>query len=169
MQTKPDELSHQERLKVVNFLQTHPVGVLSSVDSRGNPHASPIYFSASDDLVISFTTKQDTVKHANLTANNHVMLVAYEAKDQAAVQISGRAMEVKGGSEVQKIYHGTLKAAKQTGDDVVPPVAKIMGGPFVAYNIEVDNIWMTEYGHGDSFARALRASTEPADDLEDPA
>lgn len=159
--TRPDQLSQPDREKISGFLKQHPVGVLATVDSGNNPHASAVYFSIDDNLNVSFTTKRDTEKHANISYNDAVMLAVYDAGSQSTVQIQGKATEVADETAAQRIYLGTLQAAEQTGQDAVPPVAKIAAGPYVAYTIAPDNIWMTEYGWGNNFAHALDKATDP--------
>ncbi len=166
--TAPNDLSPEERQKIIGFLSSHPVGVLASVDADGNPHASTIYFAVDDELNITFTTKQNTQKHKNIMINNSVMIVSFDAASQASVQASGAAKKVTNPEEVQKIYHGTLKAARRTGEDVVPPIAKITAGAYVAFIIKPDNIWLTEYGWGNNFANSISHATDP-ESTEDPA
>ena len=99
------------------------------------------------------------------------MLVAYDSQSQTAVQAKGSATEVTEPEAAQKIFYGTLRGAKQTGEDNVPPIAKVAAGPYVAYTIKPDEVCMPEYGWGDSFVSAMKQATEPAEDLntEDPA
>jgi len=89
------------------------------------------------------------------------MLAVYDGKNQAVVQASGRAIEAKEPEAQHEIYQGTLQAAKRTGEDIVPPVAKIVAGPFVGFTIELDNIWLSEYGWGDTFAHSLKHIQDP--------
>src|SRR5215471_8299539 len=124
MNTPPDALSQAEREKIVRFLRAHPVAVLATVNPAGDPHASTIYIGVGDNLEITFTTKRETQKYVNISKHHAVMLVAYDAKDQAVVQVSGKAIEVTDPDEQLAIYQTTLQAAQQTGEDVVPPVAK---------------------------------------------
>jgi len=168
---KPNELTQEERASIVEFLHTHPLGVLATVDEDGNPHASPIYFSVDGDMNISFTTKLETQKSKNIARNKMVMLVAYDSENQAAVQAKGPAVEVKDPAKRLEIYHGTLRGAKITGEDNVPPIAKINAGPFAAYTITPEDIWLSEYGWGDSFANALKEISQHTDDdtMEDSA
>ncbi len=162
MQSAPNELSQEERTKLADFLDSHPIGVLATVDPSGEPHASTIYFSVdSKDLSITFTTKRDTRKHESISHHNSVMLAVYDAESQTAAQVSGKALEATDLENVQKAYHGTLRAAKQTGEDNVPPIAKIAAGPYVAYVVKPDSVWMSEYGWGSSFANALASAQEP--------
>jgi len=160
MQTTPTRFTPEERQKVVTFLQKHPVGVLATIDESGNPHASTIYFSVDDDLHITFTTKHDTRKYQNIHRHDIVMLVVFEAESQTSVQVSGKATEVTDAQKQQEIYHGTLHAAQQTGEDMVPPIAKIPAGNYVGFEIQPENVVLSEYGWGDSFAKALKHATD---------
>lgn len=167
---KPGELNQEERMKIVDFLDSHPIGVLATVDAEGNPHASTIYFSVDSDMNISFTTKRDTNKNGNIVRNNTVMLVSYDSESQTSVQSKGKVIEVKDPEAAQKIYHGTIRGAKQTGEDNVPPIAKIVAGPYVAYTIKPENIWISEYGWGNSFTNAIEQAVAPEEiSAEDPA
>jgi general stress protein 26 len=154
-------LDHTEREKIISFLAASPVGVLAVVDTEGNPHASTIYFSVDEKLNITFTTKQNTFKYKNLLKHDTVMLVVFDASKQMAVQISGQATEVTDPDTAHTVYQGTLHAAKETGEDVVPPVAKIAAGPYVAFTIHPTSIQLSEYGWGDNFAKALKHADEP--------
>jgi len=162
MKTTPNELSPDERAKIHHFLVSHPVGVLATVDPDGEPQASAIYFSVDNDLHIRFTTKEGTRKYANIANHPSVVLAVYDAADQALVQIEGRAVERTDHEEQKEAYEGTIHAAGQTGADVVPPIAKIPAGKYVAFEIEISNIHMAEYGWGDNFANAMhKADSEP--------
>jgi general stress protein 26 len=158
---KIHELDDAERKKIVSFLTAYPVGVLALVDTEGNPHASTIYFSVDDALTITFTTKQDTFKYENLLKHDAVMLVVFDASKQMAVQISGHAVEVTDPETAHTIYLGTLHAAKETGEDAVPPVAKIAAGSYVAFAIHPNYVQLSEYGWGDNFANTLKHANDP--------
>ena len=158
---KLNELDHIEREKIISFLTSSPVGVLAVVDTEGNPHASTIYFSVDKELNITFTTKRDTFKYKNLSKHDAIMLVAFDASKQMAVQISGRAKKVTDPETAHTIYQGTLRAVKKTGEDVVPPIAKIAAGPYVAFTIHPTFVQLSEYGWGDNFANALKHANDP--------
>jgi general stress protein 26 len=168
MTTTLQELSQDKRRKMYEFLKQHPVGVIATVDPEGNPHASTIYFGIDDQLNITFTTKRDTNKHLNITEHSQVMLVVNDVANQATLQASGKAVEVSNTQEAIDIFQDTVHAAQKTGEDVVPPIAKISAGPYVAYKISPDNIWMTEYSWGNSFVKALEHADDP-ETTEDPA
>ena len=149
-------LKPEDRQRILEFLRAHPIAVLATVDATGKPHAGPIYIGVDDKLIITFTTKRETQKYKNLSRDPSIMLVIYEAASQTAVQVSGTAKEVADPDAQQAIYHSTLQATRQTGSDEVPPIAKISAGSYVGFTIDIDNIWMSDYGWGSSFAKAVK-------------
>ena len=169
--TSLKDINNADKSKIVDFLDSHPIGVLATVDDNAHPDASTIYFSTNKDLKVTFTTKRDTKKHQNINNKSKVILVVYDAESQSAVQVRGAAVEETDPAVAQTIYHGTLRASKHTGDDTVPPIAKISAGPYVAYSIDVEAVSFAEYGWGSSFAKALDQANEPTKDpgTEDPA
>ena len=169
--TSLQDISSEDRSKIADFLDSHPIGVLATVDGAGDPDASTIYFSTNDDLVITFTTKRDTKKHQNIQNKGKVMLVVYDAENQSAVEVSGYAKEETDPETAQAIYRGTLQAAEQTGEDNVPPIAKISAGPYIAYSITPSIVSMSEYGWGDNFKNAMDYAGDPSKDsgTKDPA
>lgn len=134
--------STESNYQIYSFLKSHPVGVLSTVDPNGNPHAVVIYFSIEDDFSITFTTKKDTKKNDNIRFNDHVMLLAYEASSQTTVQITGVAEAITNTTAAEKAYEGTLKAARQTSETGVPPITKLYAGDFIAYRVKPVQIRM---------------------------
>jgi general stress protein 26 len=160
MKISLNELSPSDHQKAHDFLLSHPVGVLATTNPDNTPQASAVYFSIDKQLNVYFTTKRDTSKHQNIEHNPTVVLVVYEAQTQTSVQLQGKASLVDDPETMQSIFHGTLDAAEKTGKDVVPPIAKIFAGPYVAYKLTPDSINLSEYGWGDNFAHALKHANE---------
>ncbi len=163
-----NSLNSMERDKITKFLVDHPVAVLASVSKDGNPHGSTLYLGVDKNLHISFTTKRDTQKYKNIEHNNHIMLVSYDAKTQTVVQVVGHAIKVTDPEQQEAIYYQTIHAAQITGPDVVPPIARIAAGAFEAFTVDVDDIWISEYSHGDGYKDALEHINEMPSQ-EDPA
>jgi len=161
MKTLPKQLSPSERKRIFEFLKAHPVGVLATVNPNHSPQASPIYIGVDKELHITFTTKRETRKYQNISQNGNVVLVVHDARNQTVVHVSGQAIETTDPEVQHAIYQGTLEAAKEVGEDIVPAIAKVTGGPFVGFTIKIDNIWLSDYGWGDTFARALKHIKDP--------
>ena len=66
MRTPVSALIPAKHKKIISFLGAHPVGVLATVDSMGNPQASTIYIGVDDSLNIIFTIKRETHKYNNI-------------------------------------------------------------------------------------------------------
>ncbi len=158
---EPSEMDRNQRQKIVEFLKSHPVGVLACVDTEGNPHASAVYFSTDENLQVSFTTKRETFKYTNIMRHDTVMLVVLDAQSQTSVQISGHACLVTDEQAGRAIYQNTIAAAGSTGDDNVPPIAKITAGQNVAFTIQPDYVKLSEYGWGDNFVHAMEHADDP--------
>lgn len=140
-----DSVSVESSQRIYEFLKTHPVGVLATVDPNNDPHAVAIYYSVDEGFNLSFTTKHDTKKHDNLKHNAHVMLVAHEESSQTTVQVTGVAEEVTDSSEANEIFKETVKAAMQTSDSGVPPISKLYAGSYEAWRIKPRQIRMAVF------------------------
>lgn len=134
----------EERRKIYDFLKSHPVATIGTVDDECNPHMAIIYFSVNRKFELTFTTKRQTKKHRNIKNNDRVMLLAYEAFSQTSVQITGTAEEITNLRTAGEVFKSTLKNSLKTSGVGIPPVSKIYGD-YVAYRIKPDQIRMTEF------------------------
>ncbi len=132
------------------FLKTHKVGVLATVDPDGDPHAAAIYYTIGSDLTISFLTKVHTKKADNLEHNNHAMLVVYEAETQTTVQVTGEVSKVSDSSELNDIFTQIIYASLDASQTAVPPISKLDLGEYVAYHIKPIQIRMASFSHAKS-------------------
>jgi PPOX class probable F420-dependent enzyme len=73
------------------FLREANVAVLSTVDSRGRPHAAPVWY-LYDDGVFRISTGDGSQKHHNIAANPNISLVIDQrALPYYAVMVQGIA------------------------------------------------------------------------------
>jgi general stress protein 26 len=142
-------ISSESSQRIYGFLQTHPIGVLATVDPNGNPHATVIYFAINDKFEIGFVTKVETKKHDNIKRNNHVQLVSYEASSQATVQITGMAEDISDSPEASDIFTNTLRTSIQTSEAGIPPISKLLAGNYVVYRLRVKQIRMAIFARPD--------------------
>jgi len=140
----PEAIAH-----VKQFLSEQPVGVLSTVTSKGRPHSAVIYFNVNDDLSVSFLTKNDTLKNHNIKRNNHVMLVSYEPESQTTLQIEGKAINITDTPEAEEVFRKTLQSVEKTSESGIPPISKLDAGRYVAYRIDPDQIRMAVFARPD--------------------
>lgn len=147
--------SPETEARVRSFLQSHPIGVLSTVTPRGKPHATVVYVSTNDDLSLSFLTKHNTTKTKNIKRNNHVMFVAYEPSSQTTLQAEGRAINITDTPEAEEVFRKTLQSVQNTSKSNTPPISKLDAGRYVAYKIVPNSIRIAVFAHGDNAMEML--------------
>lgn len=156
----PATLSDGQKQAILDFVRSHPDGVIATVSPDGDPQASVVYFSIDDDLNLSFTTKDKTRKAQNIRQHSRVSVAIHQADSQTVVKLAGTAQEAADQDAVSAIYHQTVSAAERTATDTVPPVARLNAGDYTAFTITPDFIQMLGYGHGDSYQQALEHATD---------
>ena len=96
------------------FLREANVAVLSTVDSRGRPHAAPVWY-LYDDGVFRISTGVGSQKHKNIEANPNISLVIDQrVLPYYAVMIQGTAEIGPGFSEED----GLTLAVRYLGEDL---------------------------------------------------
>lgn len=137
------------RVRILNFLNEHMAGVLSTVDPDSNPHAAVVYFSVKPDFTVTFLTKRRTKKSDNLRHNNHVMLAVFDEVLQTSVQIKGVASEITDTDKAHEVFRSMLRASLRTSENGVPPISKLSAGEYVAYTIKPVEVAMSVYSRPD--------------------
>ncbi len=148
--SEPKFSDRQQR--IYSFLREQRVGVLSTVTPDGDPHGVVIYYDIDKNFKATFLTRSQTHKYDNLKHRNHVMLTVFDLKTQTTVQITGKAVELTGSDEINKVAGATLATSLKTSDGGLPPSSKLEAGDFVAFRIDPVLIRMAVYarpGHGD--------------------
>ena len=80
----PTYTDRQQRIH--DFLSRNTIGVLSTVDSEGNPHGVTIYYATSPTFDVAFLTRVGTQKHRDIKHDNRVMLTVFEPATQTTLQ-----------------------------------------------------------------------------------
>lgn len=146
LKSKELKSAHSNRQKrIYDFLQSNQVGVLSSVDPDNNPHASVIYYSLDKSFQITFITKSKTKKFDNITHNNHVMLLVYNAENQTVAQVVGKAYQLVNSDKMADVAASVYAANLISSNDDIPPVAKLSGGEYVLFKIVPVQIRLATY------------------------
>lgn len=138
----------EARQKIKEFLRGNPIAVISTVND-GAPYSTTIYIHVGDDLSVYFLSKSQTKKIENIKVNDAVMLVSYDAKSQTNIQVSGRAVEVKDESDSREIFKNIIDATKKASGADIPPVSKLLAGPYVVYKIKPEHINYSVYNSND--------------------
>lgn len=135
--------------RIHDFLSSHSVGIVSSVDPNNEPHLAVVYYSVDEQFQVTFTTKQGTKKASNLTRNNHAMFLVYDEKTQTTVQITAEAEDLTGSPELPEIFRRTIEASMNTSDGGVPPISKLAAGDYMAFRLRPAQIRMAVFNRPD--------------------
>lgn len=139
----------EKNTRIFEFLKSHSIGVISTVDSDNEPHSAVVYYAVSDNFEITFTTKQKTKKSINLQNNNHAMFVVFDAESQITVQITAEAVDLSGSPELPEIFRQTIEASMNTSDAGIPPISKLAAGDYTAFQLNPTQIRMAVFSRPD--------------------
>lgn len=121
--------------KVYTFLQSHALGVLSTISSDNTPYASPIYFIIDEKLNFYFLTKSDTTKALNIKNNKNVALTVIHPSQPITVQATGSVEEVQEPEILTKIAEAN--AQEKGGFSWPPPLSKLQSdGYLLMYKLQ---------------------------------
>jgi general stress protein 26 len=139
--------SSESNHRVYTFLKNNLVGVLSTVDPEGEPHAAVIYFAVDESFQITFTTRKETKKVNNLKQKNHAMLIVFDALTQTTVQITATSQNISDTAEEAQAFRETVRASLTTSDGSIPPIAELSAGELIAFKLKPVKIKMAMYNH----------------------
>ena len=141
--------------KVLEFLQKHPMGILSTVGEDSTPWGAAIYYIVDEDFNFYFVTRSETFKYQNIKNNSGVALTIADPETQQTVQLSGKVSTMP----VQKymdVFFDKFAAIRPEGDyKWAPPVDKLQAGKYVPLQIIPTKLQYADYGknrievHGD--------------------
>ncbi len=130
--TSPFVLENDAR----QFLQTHSVGVLSTIDRTGNVSGATVYYLSDADGQIYILTKTNTNKSRNMLVHKQVAFTVFEEYSLESIQVSGVAEVVSDQSISNRVY-SHITQERQYGDTKsLPPVSKIQTGSFIVFRID---------------------------------
>jgi uncharacterized pyridoxamine 5'-phosphate oxidase family protein len=137
---------NQQHADVHTFLQTHPMGILSTVDVEGNPWGAAIYFIADDDFNFYFVTRSETYKFQNLERNPHVALTVADSKSQITVQAAGVVSTMPVDKYID-IFFDKFTKLRPAGDHLwAPPIEKIQQGSYMPLVLTPERMQYADYG-----------------------
>lgn len=150
MSLKIESMSSDEsRDFIASFLNTHPSGVLATSDREALPHAAVVYFELHQDFTLTFATKTETQKYRNIEQNKQVAFAVYDEKDQTAVQIIGRVEAIDDNDEHLEVLDYMYNLSPKLSMPMVPPVARLNAGEYVAFRLLPSEIKMAIYSRPD--------------------
>jgi general stress protein 26 len=128
------------------FLFEHTVGVLSTVDTKGNVHGAVIYYIAESETSIYFVSKSLTTKVKDIQQHRNVALTIYYAPMAQTLQITGIAHQETDKKTVDYVFDNIVKLRLYGGKMLMPPVTVLKdSGEYVVMRITPTKSKFSDY------------------------
>jgi nitroimidazol reductase NimA-like FMN-containing flavoprotein (pyridoxamine 5'-phosphate oxidase superfamily) len=129
--------------EALEFLRTknNNVGVIATVDERGQPYASPVYYVMGQGFDLHFLTSRATHKAKNIEKNDKIAFSAGAGPEYLAVMIRGRAVVTDVG-EQREIFPALAEVLGQS-EGLNWPLAKLedlAGHNLVLYKLVPESV-----------------------------
>lgn len=148
-QTTEESTIHQAPVQLgtsngtVDFMRSHCVGVLSSVEKSGGLSGAAVFYIMMDNFIY-FMTKSGTKKAENLITYHNVAFTVYDQQTLQTVQIQGAA-EIEQDATITDTVATTIGALQsKTLGKQQPPITKLSGQANV-YKITPSKISFIDY------------------------
>ena len=141
-----DKLMH-DRLKVMRYIDEHPVVVLGTIDDYHRPHGSVVYAVSGDPetkMHVYFLTKEDTVKFHNIKTRPAVSITGFDEDNIDCLQAQGHA-EVERDPRVIDMVMKHLTRAHHHTEEWLPPIAKLRAGNYVIVGVTISHARIGEF------------------------
>lgn len=133
---------------VYSYLQSHAVGVLSTISAENLPDASPIYFVTDNELNFFFLTKSHLKKSLDIDNNNHAALTVVDAASLITIQATGTVKEVENPEMYEKLAE--VNAQEKGGLHWPPPLHKLHhSGDLLMYQLTPDWLRVADFSESE--------------------
>ena len=129
---------------IKDFVKSHVMGVLATVDEQGSPFTSTIFYSVTRGNQIHFITKAQTKKSENLAGNKAAALTVVDLNGPVAVNMTGEAFEVTDINERLEVLREIGIVASQTIHDYAP-IVKLQKGSFCVFRFVLNQATMSDF------------------------
>lgn len=135
--------------RALEFIQSHDLGVLSTIDRTGNLHGAAVYYIVRDQKLF-ILTKADTTKAHNVFAHRQIAFTVFDEARLQMVQLQGSA-EVEPDQNIKADVFARMMQPRQYGDETrLPPVSSVQGGAFIVICITPTSAKFTDFKQGPS-------------------
>ncbi|MDB5238585.1 MAG: hypothetical protein JWM46_855 [Candidatus Kaiserbacteria bacterium] len=112
------------RATALDFLKGHNAGVIATVSSEGDPHASVVYYVADDSFNIYFLTKLGSRKYTAIQAHPAAAFTVGRQDVPQTLQIEGVAVELTNEDE-KRPHVAELMDTLAKNNPLYIPIAKM--------------------------------------------
>jgi general stress protein 26 len=136
-----------DRLKVMRYIDEHPVIVLSTLDDYHRPYGTVVYAVSGDHdtkMHVYFLTKEDTAKFHNLSARPAASITAYDADNVSTLQAQGHAEITREPHVIDRVMKQLTRTHARAAE-WLPPIAKLRAGNYVMVGVTITNARIGEF------------------------
>ncbi len=116
-------MQKQPKDEALGFLNSQPVGILSTVN-EGQPQSAFVHYICSPEFVIYFMTLKNSRKHMNVQANHHVAFTVGTLNPPKTVQLEGVVELVTDTEELKNFTSGYMDIVLKN-EHYAPPITKL--------------------------------------------
>ncbi len=127
------------------FLLSHNIGVLSTIDEKGEIQSRTVYYSTDVTGHLYILTKTGTQQVRNLFTNQRVTLVSYDDITYQTIQVQGVGELENDPAKKQEVYHALTDVRDSQGNPRLIPITSFQGGVFVVIRITPTAINFTDF------------------------
>ncbi len=126
------------------FLQSHEVGVLSTIERTGSLTNAVIYYTTHDGYLY-FMTKEDSRKADNILGNQHIAFVVFDEAKLQTVQMQGIVEQVEDDSLKMQILRAMMHPRTYKDGSHKPPILRMSNAGIETYRIIPTRYNFTDY------------------------
>lgn len=150
--------SPQSEEMITSFINSHPQGVLTTLNVSEKLQGSVINIFNLDNYQFAFMTRKDSRKYKNLQKNAHMSFVTFDPFSRTEAEIEGIAELVEDEAQTKEILDVISEAAKLGKWHISPYVST--DDDYALFIIYPKKIHMTTYWEKDSGMEAFHESLE---------
>lgn len=117
------------------FLLSHNIGVLSTIDEKGEIQSRTVYYLCDISGHLYILTKTGTQQVRNLFINQKVTLVSYDDTTYQVIQVQGVGEIESDPAKKQEIYHALTNVLDSQGNPRLIPITSFHEGVYVVIRI----------------------------------
>ena len=131
--------------KARNFLISHDLGVISTIDNKGNPRGSAVYYATDKNNYIFIVTKNKTFKAQNILKNPRVAMTIFDTNSLQTLQLSGVASVERDPEICKRVYHDILRPRFEGAYKKLPPIMYMPAGEYEVIVVKAIEYKFSDY------------------------
>lgn len=137
-------LAHKLGDEEFDFLKSHHLGIISSIDTDGNVSGAAVYYTVSSESVF-FVTKSASRKAAGFVHNRRVALTVVDEPRLRTLQLKGSIQAETDRKTIDTIVDKLIITRHYKSGDKLPPVMRSAGDNFIVYKITPAEAILSDY------------------------